>query len=65
MSIHISKNRIRATDSDANGLMIALSPDAQLQKWQTQKTGSEQFQRMVNEAIEARKKADSWNPEGA
>lgn len=56
MSLHISKdgNRIRATGGHANGILIALSPDATLLKWENEKTGSEDFQRMVKEAITAR-----------
>jgi hypothetical protein len=54
MSIHISKNRIRATGADANGLFIAMAPDDQLLEWERAKIGSEDFQRMVKEAIQAR-----------
>ena len=54
MSLHISKNHIRATGSDANGLFIAMAPDEQLITWEKAKTGSEEFQRMVKEAIAAR-----------
>ena len=54
MSIHINKNRIRATGNDASGLFIAMAPDATLIEWHQQKTGSESFQRMVEEAIAAR-----------
>lgn len=62
MSIHISKNRIRATGSDANGLFIAMSPTETLIEWQKNKHGSEEFQRMVNEAIEARQKQSEESP---
>lgn len=54
MSIHISKNRIRATGGDANGFLIAMSLDKTLLDWEKSKTGSEQFQKMVKEAIAAR-----------
>ncbi len=54
MSLHISKNRIRAAGSDANGLFIAMSSDETLLAWAKQKHGSEEFQRMVKEAIAAR-----------
>jgi hypothetical protein len=54
MSIHISKNKIRATGSDANSLFIAIAPDETLLEWEKKKTGSEEFQRMVKEAIKAR-----------
>jgi hypothetical protein len=54
MSIHISKNRIRATGMDANGLMIAMASDEQLVTWHELKAGSEEFQRMVLKAINAR-----------
>lgn len=54
MSIHITKNRIRATGSDANGLFIAMAPDDTLLEWEKNQTGSEEFQRMVKEAIKAR-----------
>lgn len=54
MSIHISKNRIRATGSDANGLFIAMMSDETLLESAKSKTGSEQFQKMVLEAITAR-----------
>lgn len=58
MAIHISKNRIRATGGDANGLFIAMSPDETLLEWEQQKHGSEEFQRMVKEAIAARRLHD-------
>lgn len=54
MSIHITKNRICATGNDANGLLIAMSSDESLIRMATDKTGSESFQAMVNEAIAAR-----------
>lgn len=54
MSIHISKNRIRATGSDANGLLIAMMSDGALLDAEHKKTGGEEFQRMVQEAIKAR-----------
>jgi hypothetical protein len=54
MSIHISKNKIRATGSDANCLFIEMSPDETLLKWKKEKTGSKEFQRMVKEAIDLR-----------
>ena len=55
MSLHISKNRIRATGSDANALFIEMTPTETLFEWQKEKHGGEEFQRMVNEAIEARR----------
>ena len=55
MSLHISKNRLRATGSDANALFIAMTPTETLIEWQKEKHGGEEFQRMVNEAIEARR----------
>lgn len=54
MSIHISKNRIRATGNDANGLFVAMASDEQLLDWDKSHHGSEDFQRMVKEAIAAR-----------
>lgn len=54
MSIHISKNKIRATGNDANGLFIAMAPNETLLDWFSKKTGSEQFQEMVKEAMIAR-----------
>lgn len=56
MAIHITnKHRIRATGRDANGLLIAMASDDTLLKMEREKTGSEQFQTMVKEAIAARK----------
>lgn len=56
MSIHISNNgRIRATGRDANGLFIALMPDERLIEAWKEKTGSEEFQQMVKEALDARR----------
>lgn len=49
-----SRMSIRATGRDASGLLIAMADDATLAKWQLKKTGSESFQKMVNEAIAAR-----------
>lgn len=63
MSIHITKNKIRATGNDANGFLIAMSPDSQLLKWEQGKHGSEEFQQMVKEAIAARKEVNCFNPE--
>lgn len=62
MSLHISKSRIRATGSDANGLFIAFMEDEQLLEAERNKTGGEEFQRMIKEAIEARglKKQDDF-----
>lgn len=54
MGIHVTKNKIRATGADANSLFIALMPDDQLLEAEQKKTGSEEFQRMVKEAIAAR-----------
>ena len=54
MGIHIKKNSIRATGSDANALLIAMASDDYLLKAQQNKTGNEEFQRMVIEAIDAR-----------
>jgi hypothetical protein len=54
MAIHISKNRIRASGNDANGLFIAMSSDEALLNWEEEKIGSEEFQRMVKEAVESR-----------
>lgn len=54
MSIHITKNRIRATGDDASGFLIAMASDETLLEWQKSKFGDENFQRMVNEAIESR-----------
>jgi hypothetical protein len=54
MSLHISKNGIRATGNDANGLFIALMPDEVLVKAGETKMGDRNFQRMVEEAIVAR-----------
>lgn len=54
MAIHISKNGIRATGGDANGLLIAMADDARLLDWEKKQTGSEAFQRMVKEAVAAR-----------
>jgi hypothetical protein len=54
VSIHITKNRIRATGRDANGLFIAMASGEQLLKWESEKTRNEDFQRMVKEAIAAR-----------
>lgn len=48
MSLHITKNRIRATGGDANGFLIALADDARLLEWERTKSGSEDFQRMVS-----------------
>lgn len=55
--ITVSKNgnRIRATGSDANGLFIAFSSNDALLDWEQKKTGSEEFQKMVKEAIAARR----------
>jgi hypothetical protein len=54
VSIHFTKNHIRATGKDANGLFIAMAHDAQLIKWAEDKTGDSEFQKMVCEAIAAR-----------
>ncbi len=54
MSLHISKNRIRATGSHANGFFIAMTDDSTLLQWEKDKHGSEEFQQMVKEAIAAR-----------
>ena len=54
MSIRISKNKITATGSDANGLLIAMASDETLLEWEKEKHGSEEFQKMVTEAISAR-----------
>ncbi len=54
MSIHITKNRIRATGKDANALFICMAPDETLLEWEREKHGSEEFQQMVKEAIVAR-----------
>lgn len=56
MSIHFTKKGIHATGADANALFIAMAPDDQLAEWTISKTGSEDFQRMVREAISARAK---------
>lgn len=56
MSITISsKGGIRASGKDANGLFIAMAPDEQLLKWDQEGFGSEEFKRMLKEAIAARK----------
>lgn len=57
--IRISKNKIRATGSDANSLFIAMTPTKKLIEWQQEKFGGEEFQRMVNEAIKAREDAET------
>lgn len=54
MSIRITGKSIRATGSDANSLFIAMSPDETLIKWDKQGHGSEEFQKMVKEALVAR-----------
>lgn len=54
MSIHITKNRIRATGSDANALFIALTPDDSLLKQYHEKTGSEEYQACVVRELERR-----------
>ena len=54
MAIHVSKNKIRATGSEANSFLIALSNNETLLKWEKDKTGSEDFRRIVKEAIAAR-----------
>lgn len=54
MSIHITKNRIRATGSDANALFIALASDEQVMEWASTNHGGEEFRRMVQEALCAR-----------
>jgi hypothetical protein len=54
MSLHISKNSIRATGKDANGLFIALMSDRALLEAEKDKTGGEEFRRMVKEAIALR-----------
>lgn len=59
MGLHITKTRkgstrIRATGSDANGLFIAFMGDDSLKDAYAKKTGSEEFQRMVAEAMVAR-----------
>ena len=54
MSIRITKNSIRATGGDANGLFIAMAPDETLIEWEKQKVGSEEFQKLVKAAIAAR-----------
>ncbi len=55
MSIHITKNRIRATGGDANGFLIAMAPDQKLIDWEKQGFGSVEFQAMVKEAIKSRR----------
>jgi len=55
MSIHITKNRIRATGADANALLISMAPDEQLLKWDKEKFGSDDFQRIVKEAMAKRR----------
>lgn len=54
MSMHISKKRIRATGKDANGLFIAFMSDEDLLEAEKNKTGGEEFQQMIKEAIAAR-----------
>lgn len=54
MSIHITKNGIRARGRDANSLFIAMMPDDSLLEAFKNRTGSEEFQAMVKEAITAR-----------
>jgi hypothetical protein len=58
--IRFDKNRIHATASDANALLIALMPDTELEKAFADKCGSEEFQRMVAAALDARKKPRSF-----
>lgn len=55
MSIKVTKNSITAKGKDANKLLIAFSPDVQLLEWRKNKTGSEEFQNLVLEAITNRK----------
>lgn len=55
--IAVANGRIRATGADANGLFIAMASDETLAQWEREGTGSDEFQRMVKEAIAARQKA--------
>jgi hypothetical protein len=56
MAIHITKKRIRATGSDANALIIALTSTEDLLKQKADpKHGSEAYRRMLDDALEARK----------
>ncbi len=56
MSIHITKRGIRATgERDASGILIAMALDEQIVKWFTEKTGSESFAKMVEEAAAFRR----------
>jgi hypothetical protein len=55
MGIHVTKNRIRATGTDANALFIAMMTYEQLIEAEAKQTGSDDFRRMIKEAIAARK----------
>jgi cytochrome P450 len=56
MAIHITKKGMRATGSDANALMIAMTSTEQLLEQQKNPNhGGEEYRRMLAQAIEARK----------
>lgn len=56
MAIHITKSRIRATGSDANALVIAMTSTEELLKQQgNPQHGGAEYRRLLAEAIEARK----------
>lgn len=58
----IKKDSIRATGDDANALFISLACDQALEDWDREGHGSENFRRMVKEAIEARKLLKAKQP---